>query len=309
MSTPQALAAQPSPASLTAPGLSLGPISYFWPRAQVLEFYQEIAGLEPMLIYLGETVCSKRRELRPADWLALGRELRQAGHDVVLSSLALIEASSELGACRRQIDNGEFLIEANDYSAVQFLSERGLPFVGGATLNIYNHLALDRLRRIGLFRLVLPTELDRAAFLALIEQLDAAGLPRPEFETQVWGRLPLAWSARCFTARAVGRPKDDCRFECLHHPDGQRLHTREDQTFLNLNGIQVQSAQRIDRVAQLGQLLEDGIDRLRLMPEPGDTLLALERFQRAMNGAAIEPEPDSITGYWDGEPGMQRAGT
>lgn len=305
MSAVQSCAPRPAPDTLPGPSPSLGPIAYFWPRERVFEFYRAVADQAPMPVYLGETVCSKRRELRPDDWIGLGRELRQSGHEVILSSLALIEAASELGACRRLVENGEFTVEANDYSAVEFLSQRQLPFVGGSTLNVYNHLALDRLRRLGLFRLVLPIELNQSAFRALLDHLAAAELPRPEFEIQVWGRLALAWSARCFTARAVERPKDQCRFECIHYPEGQTLRTREGDSFLNLNGVQVQSAQRLDRSGQVGQLLEAGIDRLRLMPEPDGTVQALTRFRQALGGAAIVPEEDSIAGYWSGTPGMQ----
>jgi hypothetical protein len=57
-----------------------------------------------------------------------------------------------------------------------------------------------------------------------------------------YGRMPLAFSARCFTARHYNLPKDDCGFRCIEHPDGQLLQTREKESFLVINGIQTQSA-------------------------------------------------------------------
>ena len=63
-----------------------------------------------------------------------------------------------------------------------------------------------------------------------------------ETEVFAYGRLPLAFSARCFTARHRNLPKDDCRFSCIDHPDGLLMETREKQPFLVLNGIQTQSA-------------------------------------------------------------------
>src|SRR5690606_31124829 len=143
---------RPRWAPTTAPGieeapmkLSLGPLQYFWPRERTLAFYRDVAGWPVDIVYVGETICSKRRELRLQDWLAIAHELVAAGKEVVLSTLALIEAESELGVLRRQVDNGTYRIEANDLSAVQVCRERRLPFVGGPTLNVSNHHAIDTL--------------------------------------------------------------------------------------------------------------------------------------------------------------------
>jgi collagenase-like PrtC family protease len=101
--------------------LTLGPLQYCWPRDRILAFYDQAARWPLDVIYLGETVCSKRRELRTADWLALAAELADQDLEVVLSSLALLEAESELATLGRLVDNGRFRVEANDMSAVQLL--------------------------------------------------------------------------------------------------------------------------------------------------------------------------------------------
>ena len=92
--------------------LSLGPLQYFWPRDRVLAFYRDAGDWPLDVIYLGETVCSKRRELRSRDWVALAVELAATGKQVVFSSLALLEAESELGTLQRLVENGTFLVEA-----------------------------------------------------------------------------------------------------------------------------------------------------------------------------------------------------
>ena len=125
--------------------LSLGPLQYFWPRDTTLAFYRDAATWPVDIVYLGETVCSKRRELRTAEWIALAEELAAAGKEVVLSSLSLIEAESELGVIDRLAAHGGFKLEANDLSAVQACRERGTPFVAGPSLNLYNHRALAML--------------------------------------------------------------------------------------------------------------------------------------------------------------------
>ncbi len=45
---------------------SLGPLLYFWSKPDVEAFYQQAKDSNTDIIYLGETVCSKRREMRPA---------------------------------------------------------------------------------------------------------------------------------------------------------------------------------------------------------------------------------------------------
>lgn len=280
--------------------LSLGPLQYLWPRAETLAFYESIAGGPVDIVYLGETVCSKRRELRLADWLALGRELKAAGHEVVLSTLTLIEAASELSMCRRIVENGEFAVEAGDLSAVQLCRERDLPFVTGPGVNLYNHRALALLREAGLFRMVAPVELGQAHLM----QLREPGISEPEIEILAFGRIPLSHSARCFTARAVGRGKDQCGFECIHYPEGRPIRTRDGAGFLNMNGIQVQSGAVQDLGEHVESLGAAGVDVLRLSPQPSDMPAVIERFRAALAGQATEAAAESVSGYWRGRPGM-----
>lgn len=284
--------------------LSLGALQYFWPRQKTLAFYESVAGQPIDIIYLGETVCSKRRELRLDDWLGLARDLKAAGHEVVLSTLTLIEAASELSACKRIIANGEFLIEAGDVSAIALCRQAGLPFVSGPGVNIYNHHAVQILMRAGLMRMVLPVELGGEQLKAIKAGLSVHGKALPEFEVLAYGRIPLSHSARCFTARAVGRGKDQCEFECIHHPDGQLIQTREDQPFLNINGIQVQSAAIQDLSGRVRELAEAGVDILRLYPQHEPMDETIERFRRALAGDAVESPVAAVDGYWRGRAGM-----
>ena len=108
--------------------LSLGPVLFYWDKEQLSSFYAEMSALPLDVIYLGETVCSKRRAFSLDQWLGLGRELQECSQaQLVISSLTLIEAASELSSLRRLCDNGQLLVEANDLGAVQFLAERKLP--------------------------------------------------------------------------------------------------------------------------------------------------------------------------------------
>ncbi|MBI5782243.1 MAG: U32 family peptidase, partial [Gammaproteobacteria bacterium] len=195
--------------------LSLGPIQYFWERERVLDFYARVAEAPVDIVYLGETVCSKRRALRLPDWLDIARQLTAVGKEAVLSTLTLIEAESEVSYMRTIIENGCYMVEANDMAAVNMLAGVA-PFVVGPHVNVYNGRALDLLARTGAQRWVMPMELDRET-LAALQSNRPAGL---EIEVFVFGRLPLSFSARCFTARAHNLPKDECDFRCADYPEG-----------------------------------------------------------------------------------------
>ena len=254
--------------------LSLGPLQYFWPRERTLAFYREAAAWPLDIVYLGETVCSKRRELRTAEWIELAQELAAAGKEVVLSSLSLIEAESELGVVDRLAAHGGFKVEANDLSAVQVCRERGTPFVAGPSLNLYNHRALALLVEDGLVR---------------------------------WGRLPLAYSARCFTARALDVAKDQCGFRCIDYPDALPLATREGRPFLRINGIQVLGEELTDLGPELPALRALGVDILRLYPQAEGMADLVRHFDQARAGDAAAAPLGQRNGYWHGEPGMQVA--
>ncbi|KRE89219.1 protease [Frateuria sp. Soil773] len=285
--------------------LSLGPLQYFWPRERTLAFYREAAGWPLDIVYLGETVCSKRRELSTRDWIALAAELAESGKQAVLSSLALIEAESELGVLLRLVGEGRCWIEANDLSAVQMCRTHRVPFVAGPSLNVYNHRALAMLVEDGLRRWVPGVEQGRALLRDLRDAMLAGGGSMPELEVIAFGRLPLAWSARCFTARALDLAKDQCGFRCIDYPDGLPLATREGRPFLRINGIQIQGEEVTDLGPEMPALRELGVDVLRLYPQAEGMAEAVAHFNLARRSPQPPPRVAARNGYWHGEPGMR----
>ena len=89
---------------MTPMKLALGPLLYYWPRQATLDFYAQVADSPADVVYVGETVCSRRHELRLDDWLEVAAMLRAAGKEVVLSSQSLIESESDLKALRRIVE-------------------------------------------------------------------------------------------------------------------------------------------------------------------------------------------------------------
>ena len=99
-----------------------------------------------------------------------------------------------------------------------------------------------------------------------------------EVEIFAHGRLPLAYSARCFTARHYNLQKDSCEFRCLEFADGIPLKTREGAPFLTLNGIQTQSAHVHTLLADLPAVVADGLDILRISPQGEHTGQVIQLF-------------------------------
>lgn len=294
--------------------ISLGPLLYYWQRDVVFNFYEAISHTAVDIVYLGEAVCSRRHELRLSDWLDVAQMLKDAGKEVVLSTQALLESGAEVGTMHKITGNGNFLVEANDMGAVQCLNGK-LPFVAGPHLNIYNQPTLQWMAGLGATRWVIPLEMKRAD-LAIIQESRPSGL---QTEVFAYGRMPLAFSARCFTARHRNLPKDDCRFSCLDHPDGLLLKTREHESFLVLNGTQTQSAKVYNLVDSLDDMREMGVDVVRLSPQSQNMAEIVAVFDAARQRtlapqdalARLQPlmPAEGCNGYWHGQPGLDQVAT
>jgi collagenase-like PrtC family protease len=289
--------------------LALGPVLYYWDRDTMLGFYEEISDAPVDIIYLGETVCSRRHLLRLQDYLDVAERLAAAGKEVVISTQTLIESENDVRTLRKITENGNFKVEANDMGAVRLLANK-TPFVAGTTLNIYNPQTLDLFAGLGATRWVMPVEMSRDALVSVLREREL----KSETEVFAYGRLPLAFSARCFTARHHNLQKDDCQFKCLDYEDGLVLKTREGQPFLNLNGIQTQSALVYNLVGELSALKSAGVDVVRVSPQAHHSgeILCLFRecidkqlsAEQALSQIESMMPAASCNGYWHDKPGL-----
>ncbi len=294
--------------------IALGPLLYYWPRQSTLAFYADMADAPVDVVYLGETVCSRRHELRLSDWLEVAEILAAAGKEVVLSSQVLVESESDLKTLRRIVANGRFRVEANDMGAVHLLHSGDTPvrdWIAGPTLNIFNPTTLDLFAGLGATRWVAPPEMSREQIRALRDGLGH----HMEVEIFAHGRLPLAYSARCFTARHYNLQKDTCEFRCLSIMDGITLRTREGAPFLTLNGVQTQSA-RVHNL--LGDLpaVRASAEVLRISPQGAHTRQIVELFRAALDGSRNPTDAlaasrewmleEPCNGFWHGRAGVEQ---
>ncbi|WP_318512148.1 U32 family peptidase [Photobacterium leiognathi] len=285
---------------------SLGPLLYFWPKNDVEAFYQQAKNSNVDIIYLGESVCSKRRELKPAQWLDIAKDIATSGKQVVLSTMALLEAPSEVNIMKKYVDNGDFIIEANDVSAIQLASQAKIPFVVGPAVNCYNAQTLNLFLKQGMTRWCMPVELSREWLSNTLTECENLGI-RNKFETEVfsYGYLPLAYSARCFTARAENRAKDDCETCCIKYPQGITVNSQENQKVFTLNGIQTQSGYCYNLINDL-KGMADLVDVVRLSPLGLDTLSLVDDFRSNEQSEVRHQLEDShqCNGYWHSLAGL-----
>ncbi|NOY67183.1 MAG: U32 family peptidase [Gammaproteobacteria bacterium] len=286
--------------------LSLGPILYYWPKQKIYDFYESMANTPVDIIYLGETVCSKRRSLTIHDWITLANELTQRGKQVVLSTLTLIEAESELKTLTRICEQQDFLVEANDMAAVQLLSEKKQPFVAGPFINIYNAKTLSFLHKQKLKRWIMPVELSGDCLSKILNDINELN-PDNDIETEVfsYGKLPLAYSARCFTARSHNLPKDQCEFICDKYPDGLPFASQEKEDIFTLNGIQTMSGHDYNLLNEIQLMQNMGVDIIRLSPQHDNMEHVIQTFFNAIHNKSelsLENKP-YCNGYWHHESG------
>ncbi|MHC9510159.1 U32 family peptidase [Kangiella sp. M94] len=280
---------------------TLAAVPYFWTKQAYQDFYQQVADTDIDAVYLGETVCSKRRSMTLQDWIEIGKLLASNGKQVVLSAMTLLEAESELNYLKNIVQQGDFLIEANDMSAIQVANQASRPFVAGNAINIYNNQSLSLFNKLGMTRWNIPVELGQQDLKPVVPKAQELGV---ELEYQVYGRMPLAYSARCFTARHHDLPKDRCQFKCKDDVEGIPVKTREGDSFAQINGIQTQSGKVSNLLNHWQKLEAAGIDYARIVPvAPETTLEVIHALTDAINSnqATVnftDNTREYCNGYW-----------
>lgn len=286
---------------------ALGPVLYYWPKTETEAFYHAACSSNADIVYMGETVCTKRREMKVPDWIGLAKEVAKSGKQVVISTLALLEAPSEINEMRQLVNNGDFLIEANDLAAINLAQEHHLPFVAGPAINCYNAYTLKMLQKQGMVRWCMPVELSKDWLRNVLIQFDSLKIER-NFDVEVfsYGYLPLAYSARCFTARSEDKPKDKCETCCIKYKNGREVFSQEQQKVFVLNGIQTMSGYCYNLGNNLKDM-HDLVDIVRISPLGVETFDILDKFKANENGNApldIAANRD-CNGYWNGIAGLE----
>ena len=288
--------------------LSLAPVPYYWTKEEIYRFYTNLHDVPVDIVYLGENICVKRKALSSENWLELGRRLQKAGKEVVMTTQALFESDADLEALRVIAASNEFPVEANDMGAVRLPERQGM-FVAGMHLNIYNPESLGFLLELGAKRWVMPLEMSRTDLQNMLPLLEDV-----EVEVFGYGRMPLAFSARCFTARHARLSKDECGSQCMKYPEGLALKTMEQSGFLVLNGPQVLSDRIYCLLHELPELKKLGVGVVRITPQRENTREIARLFAAVADGSTSAQDAEAellkampaapCNGFWHHQPAM-----
>lgn len=269
-----------APPQRTAASLTLGPILFHWPAEQWRDFYFRMADEAPVdTVYVGEVVCSKRAPLNAPYFDVVLDRLQRAGKKVVRASLAQVALERDRQLVVQDMQETRVPVEVNDVSALWHLNGQGCHI--GPFLNVYSEDSLAFVVRKGATHVTLSPELPESALAVLGPVAKKLGVT---LEIQVFGRLPLALSARCYHARAHGRIKDSCRYACGDDADGMALKTLDGQPFLAVNGIQTLSYTCLNLMRELPALQKMGLSAFRLSPHSGDMVAIAGLFRDVLDG-------------------------
>ncbi len=273
MSTP---GSAPGIAPGIAAALTLGPLLFNWPAERRRDFYFSIADEAPVeTVHLGEAVCVKRAPFFDPHLPEVIERLQRGGKEVVLSTPMLVATDADMATTRSLTEFDELMVEVNDLAALSLVEGRA--FMVGPTINVYNESTLAYLAARGAVRVCLPFELPATSIDIL------AALP-VETEVQVFGRTPLAISARCYHARAHGLTKDGCQYVCDRDANGMAVETLDGDSFLAVNGTQTLSHTYVDLIGELHSLAASGVGRFRLSPHNIDMVAVAKSIRGVLDG-------------------------
>ena len=255
--------------------LSLGPVLFDWSREELLKFYDEVADYPVSIVYLGEVVCPKMAGLTISDMESAGKKLEAAGKKVYISSLALVADDMDRERVR-DITTLPFPVECNDPSAITL--GKGKELAAGPHITSYNTPTVEFLKSVGVSRLVFPVELSIDSMKSVAGECDI------ETEAFAYGNLPLAFSWRCYTSRAFGLMKSNCKHDCRKFPDGMLIDDLDHKPLFKLNGTQILSGKCSNLIREVDDLREAGVDTLRISPQHGVTKEVVQIFKKRIDG-------------------------
>jgi collagenase-like PrtC family protease len=298
--------------------LTLGPVLFEWKREELIRFYETVAEMPVDTVYLGEMVCDKR-------WLGaetiseIADKLTRAGKKVVLSSLVVVSNETELETTRELV-RLPYAVEANDMSVFNMVeaqkSSGAKELRAGPHITTYNVPSVEFLQSVGVAHVTFPVELSGEAVGFNIKETGIKG------EVFGHGKVPLAFSWRCYTSRAHGLDKSNCAHDCARDPDGMEISSIEGEPLFTINGTTILSAKTYSLIELTDDIAAKGVAAIRISPQSVGTAEVVETFRARIAGEISSDEAVErllvlsrkvagagglCNGWWLGRAGMEYA--
>ncbi|OFW81079.1 MAG: hypothetical protein A2887_01055 [Alphaproteobacteria bacterium RIFCSPLOWO2_01_FULL_40_26] len=288
--------------------LSMGPVLFNWDQEKMEKFYQRVAN-ESVIddVYIGDVICSKRASWKFPFWQNILEDLKISGKRVIFSTPSIITNENEINSIKKIIiENPDLEIEANDISIFEFAK----PCATGQLLNIYNESALQFLESKGVKEATMPIEIPLESLEAMVKAT------KIKLGVQVFGRMPLALSVRCYHARAHNLNKVNCNFVCGEDADGLIASNLENVNLFAINGTQTLSYNYCNLINELGSLRKIGVNNFRLSPHSEVDMITISKiFKDCLDEKISVAEANSkialaskgisfSSGFLHGKPGM-----
>lgn len=258
--------------------LVLGPCFFNWSVDYWKNFYAQIAKSKINEVHIGEVVCLRREPLFKEAITEVIKLLEDNNKKVILSTINLVLGQPELKVAQEFIEKyPNNLVEVNDTSVLSILNNR--KFTVGPGFNNYNEHTLALLEELGAEKFCLPYELGRHSIEVLAQHSN-----KP-IEVMVFGKAPLAISARCYHARLHRKPKIDCEYVCNLDNNGKEITTLDNERFLTLNGTQTLSSSYINLINELTTLQQLGVSNFRLSPHYLNMIEVIDLFDAVLNNS------------------------
>jgi collagenase-like PrtC family protease len=121
--------------------------------------------------------------------------------------------------------------------------------------------------------------------------------------------MPLAYSARCFTARSEDKAKDDCEYCCIKYPLGRKMNSREGERVFVLNGVQTMSGYQYNLINEVPDMAEIGVNIARISADSIEAFNKISSFKKQLIQTQNYPLNgiEECNGYWHKIAGMSVA--
>lgn len=170
---------------------------FHWSKATTLSFYDQAHLLAADSFVLGDTLCASNSVLSWEEWQAIGNNLKQAGKEVIYSTMAFHKAHMSVAKLHKLIVNGDTPLEiASNFMLLMRRDSRAISaFCTAREMDITNEYRCQQLMNSGAMFIPIHTSADIKQVQRSIERLSTYTCVN--FDVMVHGDLSLENLPEC----------------------------------------------------------------------------------------------------------------